>query len=77
MSRFVRVKVRKTGHQVDILESHFNPERHERVKRVPASSVPRRSKFRVRFQRKTSAPAAVEGSALSIQAGTGEKEVEP
>jgi hypothetical protein len=73
---FVRVKVKATGHQVDIIESHFDPDRHERVKRVAPSSRPRRSKFRVRYQ--SSASKAVGTPAgSSIEAGTVEKEVEP
>lgn len=74
---FVRVRVLKTGHQVDIVESHFDPERHERVRRYPPVRVPRKPKFRVTYQRKTSAPKAVEGEALPIEAGTGNKEVGP
>lgn len=74
---FVRVKVRGTGHQIDVHRTHYDPDKHELVKRVPGAWRPRRPKYRASFQRKTSAPVAVEGSALPIEAGTVEKEVEP
>lgn len=46
MKPYIRVKVRSTGHQIDIHRSHFDPEKHIRVTRVPDAWFPRRSKFR-------------------------------
>ena len=83
MTTYIRVKVRATGHQIDVVDSHYNPERHELVKRVPPSHVPRRPKYRVAYQRprvqpeQTSAPRAVEAQGLPIEAGTVEEEVGP
>lgn len=79
MTTYVRVRVRSTGHQIDVVDSHYDPEKHELVKRTPPSKTPRRPKYKVAYQRpkQTSAPRAVEGSALPIQAGTVEEEVGP
>jgi hypothetical protein len=78
MTTYLRVKVKSTGHQIDIVEQHFDPERHDRVRRSPTSHVPRRPKYRVAFQRpKTSVPRTVEATGLPIEAGTVEEEVGP
>jgi hypothetical protein len=75
---YVRVRVLRTGHQVDILSEHYDPTRHVLIPRFPPVATPRRPKFRVKFRRTASVESStVEGSALPYQAGTGEKEVEP
>jgi hypothetical protein len=78
VTTYLRVRVRATGHQIDVVEDHFNPDRHERIRRVPPTKAPRRPKYRVAYQRpKTSAPRAVEATGLPIEAGTVEEEVGP
>jgi hypothetical protein len=84
VTTYIRVKVRATGHQIDVVDSHVDPERHELVRRVPPSHVPRRPKYRVTYQRprvktevQTSVPVTVEAPGLPIEAGTVEEEVGP
>jgi hypothetical protein len=72
---FVAVKVKATGHLVWVHESHVDEEKHTVVKRLEPRRRPGRSKFRV--LKKASGAKPVEGSALPMSAGTGEKEVEP
>ncbi len=72
---FIRVRVKATGHQIDIHRSHFDPDEHVPVKRVPDTWAPRRPKYRVHY--KTSAPKAVEGQALPSSAGTEKEGGEP
>lgn len=59
---FIWVKFLATGHQADIHESVFDPERHERVERVGPSAQPRRPKPNVKRRRKTSASEAGTGT---------------
>lgn len=73
--KFIRVKSLATGHQFDIARSTFDPERYERVRRVPDSAYPRRTKHSINH--KTSAPSAVEGEALPISVGTDNEGGEP
>lgn len=39
--RYVRVKDKRTGHQYDVLEQSFDPEKHTKVARFPVVSRPR------------------------------------
>lgn len=72
---FIRVRSKVTGHQFDIAPRAFDAEKHELVKRLPAANAPRRAKYRVNYR--TSAPKAVEGTALPISAGTEREGGEP
>lgn len=45
--RFIRVRDKSTRHQYDIARERFDPERHERLTRVPDSWTPRRPKLHV------------------------------
>lgn len=42
--RYVRVKDKRTGHQYDVLEQLFDPDKHSRVSRYPVVSRPRPAK---------------------------------
>lgn len=70
---YVRVRVLRTGHQVDIVADHFDPARHDIIPRFLPTATPRRPKYRVRYRGTTSAAPAVDPN----QAGTGEKEAGP
>ena len=58
MKPFVRVRDKRTGHQYDVHRDAFNPDHHERLKRVPDSWAPRRAKPRVTPRPKTPATEA-------------------
>lgn len=45
--RFIWVRDKRTKHQYSIVRDRFDPERHERVARVPDSHTPRRPKIYV------------------------------
>jgi hypothetical protein len=45
--RFIWVRDKSTRHQYDVLRSKFDPDRHERVARVPDSHTARRPKIYV------------------------------
>lgn len=69
---FIWVKFLATGHQADVHESVFDPERHQRIERVEPSAGPRRPKPNVkpRRARKTSAPEAGTGVSPAEESAT-------
>lgn len=63
--RFIRVRDKSTKHQYDIVRDRFDPEKHERVARVPDSHTPRRPKIYVP-KKGVSKPVA-DGSSNTIE----------
>lgn len=47
MTRYVRIKNKTTGHEYDIPEVQFDPDKHSKVARYPSTTRPRRPKLRV------------------------------
>lgn len=73
MSRpFIWVKSLETGHQFDVHESAYDPERHARIERVEPAARPRRPKVNVKPRRakKTSASEAGTGASPADTSAT-------
>ena len=56
MTRFMRVKNKKTGHEFDLPVESFDPEKYSKVGRYPETTRPRRPKPHVRVGGRRNAP---------------------